>query len=98
MIMAAASYVLFPAFARIATDQARFHASILRALRWMAILALADGLIMIPLGERTTLAFGSVWADAGKAAMALGVYGRSRPHLSDRGGVEGRRSADVVTG
>src|SRR5262245_58578419 len=79
MLMAAASYVLFPAFARIAPEQARFHASVLRALRWMAILAFAGGLIMIPLGEPlTTLAFGSVWADAGKAAMALGVFAAAR--------------------
>jgi O-antigen/teichoic acid export membrane protein len=79
MLMAAASYVLFPAFARIATERARFHASVLRALRWMAILALAGGLIMIPLGEPlTTLAFGPVWADAGKAAMALGVFAAAR--------------------
>jgi O-antigen/teichoic acid export membrane protein len=79
MLMAAASYVLFPAFARISTDRARFHASVLRALRWMAILALAGGLIMIPLGEPlTTLAFGSVWSDAGKAAMALGVFTAAR--------------------
>jgi O-antigen/teichoic acid export membrane protein len=79
MLMAAASYVLFPAFARIATERERFQASVLRALRWMAILALGGGLIMIPLGEPlTTLAFGSVWADAGKAAMALGVFTAAR--------------------
>jgi O-antigen/teichoic acid export membrane protein len=79
VLMAAASYVLFPAFARIATDRARFQASVLRALRWMAILSLAGGLIMIPLGEPLTiLAFGPVWADAGKAAMALGVFTAAR--------------------
>jgi O-antigen/teichoic acid export membrane protein len=79
MLMAAASYVLFPAFARIATERARFHASVLRALRWMAILAMAGGLIMIPLGEPlTTLAFGSVWADAGKAVIALGFFTAAR--------------------
>jgi O-antigen/teichoic acid export membrane protein len=79
MLMAAASYVLFPAFARIATERDRFHASVLRALRWMAILAFGGGLIMIPLGEPlTTLAFGTVWADAGKAAMALGVFTAAR--------------------
>src|SRR5262249_24663898 len=79
MLMAAASYVLFPAFARIAPEQARFQASVLRALRWMAILAFGGGLIMIPLGEPlTTLAFGPVWAEAGKAAMALGVYTAGR--------------------
>jgi O-antigen/teichoic acid export membrane protein len=79
MLMAAASYVLFPAFARIASQRERFQASVLRALRWMAILALGGGLIMIPLGEPlTTLAFGPVWADAGKAAMALGVFTAAR--------------------
>jgi PST family polysaccharide transporter len=79
MLMAAASYVLFPAFARIATERERFHASALRALRWMAILAFGGGLIMIPLGEPlTTLAFGATWSDAGKAAMALGVFTAAR--------------------
>jgi O-antigen/teichoic acid export membrane protein len=79
MIMAAASYVLFPAFARIATERERFHASVLRALRWMAILAVGGGMIMIPLGKPlTTLAFGDVWAAAGEAVMALGVYTAAR--------------------
>jgi PST family polysaccharide transporter len=79
MIMAAASYVLFPAFARIATERERFHASVLRALRWMAILAIGGGMIMIPLGKPlTTLAFGPVWAAAGEAVMALGVYTAAR--------------------
>jgi O-antigen/teichoic acid export membrane protein len=79
MLMAAASYVLFPAFARIATERERFQASALRALRWMAIFAFGGGLIMIPLAEPlTTLAFGTIWADAGKAAMALGVFTAAR--------------------
>jgi O-antigen/teichoic acid export membrane protein len=79
MIMAAASYVLFPAFARIATERERFQASVLRALRWMAILAIGGGFIMIPLGKPlTSLAFGDVWAQAGEAVMALGVYTAAR--------------------
>jgi O-antigen/teichoic acid export membrane protein len=79
MLMAAGSYVLFPAFARIAAERERFHASVLRALRWMAILAFGGGLIMIPLGgPLTTLAFGAVWTNAGKAAMALGVFTAAR--------------------
>jgi O-antigen/teichoic acid export membrane protein len=79
MIMSAASYVLFPAFARIATERERFKASVLRALRWMAILAVGGGLILIPLGKPlTTLAFGDVWAQAGEAVMALGVYTAAR--------------------
>lgn len=79
MIMAAASYVLFPAFARIATERERFQASVLRALRWMAILAVGGGFIMIPIGKPlTSLAFGDVWAQAGEAVMALGVYTAAR--------------------
>ena len=79
MIMAAASYVLFPAFARIATERERFQASVLRALRWMSILAVGGGLIMIPLGKPlATLVFGDVWAQAGEAVMALGFYTAAR--------------------
>ena len=51
MIMAASSYVLFPAFARIATERERFHAGVQRALRWMAVLATFGGMILIPLGK-----------------------------------------------
>ena len=43
MIMAASSYVLFPAFARIATERERFDAGVQRALRWMAVLATFGG-------------------------------------------------------
>lgn len=79
MIMASASYVLFPAFARISHERERFHAAILRALRWIAILAVPGGLILIPLGEPlATLAFGSIWNDAGKAAMALAFFTAGR--------------------
>jgi O-antigen/teichoic acid export membrane protein len=79
MLMAAGSYVLFPALARISEERARFQASVLRSLRWMAIFALAGGLILIPLGEPlTTLAFGDIWADAGKAAMALSFFTAAR--------------------
>jgi O-antigen/teichoic acid export membrane protein len=75
MIMAAASYVLFPALARISTERERFTAAFLRALRWMAVLAVPGGLILIPLGEPlVTLVFGSTWTEAGHATMALGVF------------------------
>ena len=75
MIMAASSYVLFPAFARIATERERFHAGVQRALRWMAVLATFGGMILIPLGKPlVVLAFGSVWAAAGDAVMALAFF------------------------
>jgi O-antigen/teichoic acid export membrane protein len=75
MIMAASSYVLFPAFARIATERERFHAGVQRALRWMAVLATFGGMILIPLGKPlVVLAFGSVWAAAGDAVTALAFF------------------------
>lgn len=79
LLMAAASYVIFPALARIAEERDRFHAAFLRALRWMAMLAIPGGLILVPLGEPlAVLVFGPTWADAGKAAMALALFTSGR--------------------
>lgn len=75
VMLAAASYVLFPAFARIADDPPRLRSGFVRSLRWMGTLGIPGGLILLPLGAPlATLVFGSVWADAGKAAMALCLY------------------------
>ena len=74
-VMAAASYVLFPALARISDTSQRFHAAILRCLRWMAMMAIFGGLILIPLGRPlSTLVFGEVWAEAGTVAAALAFF------------------------
>lgn len=79
MLMAAGSYVIFPALARIATDRERLQAAFLRALRWMAMMAIPGGLILVPLGKPfATLAFGPAWSDAGLAAAALGLYSSAR--------------------
>jgi O-antigen/teichoic acid export membrane protein len=73
--MAAASYVLFPAFARIAEERDRFHAGVLRSARWMAVLATFGGLVLIPLGKPLViLLLGSIWASAGDAVMGLSVF------------------------
>ncbi len=74
-VMAAASYVLFPALARISDASQRFHAAVLRCLRWMAIMAIFGGLVLIPLGRPlSTLVFGEIWAEAGTAAAALAFF------------------------
>jgi len=74
-LVSAASYVLFPAFARISSDSARFGAAFLRSLRWFCALAMPMGLILVPLGVPLAVTvFGDVWRDAGYAAMALSGF------------------------
>lgn len=74
-LIAAASYVLFPAFARISGESARFGAAFLRSLRWFCALAMPMALILVPLGVPLAVTvFGSVWRDAGYAAMALSGF------------------------
>lgn len=71
-LLAAAAYVLFPAFARISHDLPRFRAAFLRSLRWMSIIALPMSLILVPLGEPlAVIVFGDVWRQAGYAAAAM---------------------------
>jgi PST family polysaccharide transporter len=74
-LIAAASYVLFPAFARISGESQRFGAAFLRSLRWFSVLAMPMALILIPLGVPLAVTvFGDVWRDAGYAAMALSGF------------------------
>jgi PST family polysaccharide transporter len=75
LLLATASYVLFPAFARIAHDPERHQPAFLRSLRWMSILGFPAGLILIPMGVPiAVVVFGEVWRDAGEAAMAMCLY------------------------
>jgi O-antigen/teichoic acid export membrane protein len=75
MLLAGASYVLFPAFARIAHDRQRLEAAFERSLHWMCVLAFPAGLILLPLGEPlTVILLGDVWRSAGYAAMAMCAY------------------------
>lgn len=74
-LVSGASYVLFPVFARIATETERFEAAFMRALRWTCIVGFPAGMLLVPLGEPlAVLLFGEVWRQAGFAAMAMGVY------------------------
>lgn len=82
-ILAAASYVLFPAMARIAGDRERLVAAFMRSFRWMAAIALPLGLILIPLGvPLVVLAFGEVWRPAGEAVAALSIFTAASPFIS----------------
>ena len=74
-LVSAASYVLFPAFARISSDSSRFGSAFLRSLRWFCFLAMPMGLILVPLGVPLAVTvFGDVWRDAGYAAMAFSGF------------------------
>jgi O-antigen/teichoic acid export membrane protein len=69
------AYVLYPAFARIATDEERFRAAFLRALRWLSTVALPASAILLALGEPlVVLAFGEAWRPAGRATAAMCAF------------------------
>jgi O-antigen/teichoic acid export membrane protein len=75
LILAAASFSIFPAFARIAHDAERMSAAFMRSLRWMMAVAAPAGLFLVPLGlQLTVLVFGDVWRPAGYAAMAMAGF------------------------
>jgi PST family polysaccharide transporter len=65
-------YVLFPAFARISADTARFRGAFLRALGWTWFGALPITALMVLVGEPiAALLLGDEWRPAGTAAMAM---------------------------
>jgi O-antigen/teichoic acid export membrane protein len=67
-----AGYVLYPAFASIATDRDRLRDAYLRALRWISIVGLPASLMLLPLGEPlAVLALGEPWRPAGRAVAAM---------------------------
>src|SRR5581483_8009374 len=71
----AISYVLMPALARISDDEERFRGAVLRALRWMAVIAFPTSLILFALGEPlTVLVFGDEWRPAGRAVAAMCAF------------------------
>jgi PST family polysaccharide transporter len=75
LLLAGASYVLFPAFARISSDAARLEAATLRSLRWVAVFGFATGMAMIPFGiPVAVLVFGETWRPAGEALMAMCLF------------------------
>lgn len=68
----AGSYVLFPAFARIAPDRVRSERAFLRSLRWLVAAVLPVSLLLLPLGRPlVVLLLGEPWRPAGVALMIL---------------------------
>jgi PST family polysaccharide transporter len=74
LIVNGIAYVLLPSFARLASDERRLRAAVVRALRGVCSLSFPAALILIPLGlPAMTVVFGSRWHQAGEALMALSV-------------------------
>jgi PST family polysaccharide transporter len=75
LLVAGVSYVIFPAFARIAGDRDRFKPALLRTLRWSAVIAMPIGLILAPLGEPLAIVvFGERWSLAGEVTAAICLF------------------------
>ena len=75
-IIQVASYVLFPAFARIAADASRFHDGFLRSLRalWTAVVPLAAFLVVLGPPAIVVL-LGEQWAPAGLLVAGMAGFG-----------------------
>jgi PST family polysaccharide transporter len=93
------SYVVFPAFSRIAGDSARFKAALLRTLRWAGITTLPTSAILVPLAPSlVVLVLGEEWRQAGYAVMALVGYSISGPLSSVLSeGLKGIGRPDVLS-
>jgi PST family polysaccharide transporter len=72
LIVNGISYVLLPSLARLASDERRLRAAVVRTLRGVCSIAFPSGLILVPLGlPAMTVVFGSRWHQAGEGLMAL---------------------------
>lgn len=93
------SYVVFPAFARMAQDRERFKAAFLRTLRWAGITMFPTSLILVPLAPSlVVLVLGEQWREAGYAVMALVGYPLAGPLSSVLSeGLKGIGRPDVLS-
>lgn len=74
-LVSSVTYVVFPAFARIADDQVRFERAFLRTVRWLSVVAFPVSLILIPLGEPAVVVlFGERWREGGVALTWMFGY------------------------
>jgi PST family polysaccharide transporter len=72
LLVAGASYVLFPAFARISHDMERLRGAFMRSMRWTAVFAFPSSFFLAALGvPLTVLVFGPEWRPAGEALVAM---------------------------
>lgn len=70
------SYVLFPAFSRLADDPERLRQAFLRSLRWLWIATAPVAAMIIALGEHAVvILLGDRWREAGVFLVAMAGYG-----------------------
>jgi O-antigen/teichoic acid export membrane protein len=82
-VLEASSYVLFPAFARISTDEDRYAAAFLRALGVLSFYVIPLSFILFAIGEPlTVLLLGDRWRTAGHVLTALCGLGASAALIS----------------
>ena len=74
-LVSSVTYVVFPAFARIADDEERFQHAFARTVRWLSVVAFPASLILFPLGEPAVVVlFGEQWREGGSALMWMFGY------------------------
>jgi PST family polysaccharide transporter len=70
------SYVLFPAFSRLADDPVRLRQAFLRSLRWLWIATAPVAALIIAVGEpAVVILLGERWREAGAFLVAMAGYG-----------------------
>lgn len=70
------SYVLFPAFSRLADDPERLKQAFLRSLRWLWLATAPVAAMIIALGEHAVvILLGDRWREAGVFLVAMAGYG-----------------------
>ncbi|MGQ0574876.1 MAG: lipopolysaccharide biosynthesis protein [Pseudonocardia sp.] len=70
------SYVLFPAFSRLADDADRLKQAFLRSLRWLWIATAPVAALIVALGEpAVVILLGERWREAGIFLVAMAGYG-----------------------
>lgn len=75
-IVQIASYVLFPAFSRIANDAARLRRGFLRAMTALWVTSLPAGALLVAVGEPlVVVALGEEWRGAGLVLVGMAGYG-----------------------
>lgn len=72
------SYVLFPAFSRLASEPERLKVAFLRSLRWLWISAAPVAALIVAVGEPSVvLLLGERWREAGLFLVGMAGYGAS---------------------
>jgi O-antigen/teichoic acid export membrane protein len=81
-VSSAGTYVLLPAFARMAADLERFRAAFLRSTLVVSALVLPIAFALVPLGEQLTIVLlGDAWRTTGYVLAALAAVAFAMPAM-----------------